>query len=342
MSQKIINVGSVANDGTGDTIRGAFTNVNANFTEVYSNISTLTAGLASIDTTQNTAISSAYNTTNAAFFQANTGNTMAYNLSVSANAWANAVGTSGNSYANYVGASGNAYAVVVGSSGNTYTQAVGTAGNAYAVSVGTSGNAYAVSVGTSGNVYASILAANNAIGANAWANAVGVSSNIWTQAVFTTLSNTSLIFNTANAAYTKANTGFANTTGTFQGNLYVSGSCTSTSFFIDPIGPVREKLPIVLTAGQTINVSQIIIIANSAAPIDIKVPDDNMFLFPANVGTKIDVHQYNTGATRIMANDAAVTVLSSNNWANIAGQYLAASIVKVRANTWILSGNLKT
>ena len=41
MAQKIINVGTVANDGSGDTIRGAFTNVNANFTEVYDNISIL-------------------------------------------------------------------------------------------------------------------------------------------------------------------------------------------------------------------------------------------------------------------------------------------------------------
>jgi hypothetical protein len=35
MTQTVINVGSTANDGTGDTLRGAFANTNNNFTEVY-------------------------------------------------------------------------------------------------------------------------------------------------------------------------------------------------------------------------------------------------------------------------------------------------------------------
>jgi Bacteriophage T4 gp9/10-like protein len=39
MSQQTINVGTVANDGTGDTIRAAMNKTNANFTELYSNVS---------------------------------------------------------------------------------------------------------------------------------------------------------------------------------------------------------------------------------------------------------------------------------------------------------------
>ena len=35
MSQQVINVGTVANDGTGDPLRTAFIKVNANFAEVY-------------------------------------------------------------------------------------------------------------------------------------------------------------------------------------------------------------------------------------------------------------------------------------------------------------------
>lgn len=35
MAQQTINIGSSANDGTGDTIRDAFYKVNANFTELY-------------------------------------------------------------------------------------------------------------------------------------------------------------------------------------------------------------------------------------------------------------------------------------------------------------------
>ena len=37
MTQQIINVGTTANDATGDPIRTAFTKVNANFTELYNN-----------------------------------------------------------------------------------------------------------------------------------------------------------------------------------------------------------------------------------------------------------------------------------------------------------------
>ena len=43
MSQQIINVGSVANDGTGDAIRTSFTKVNQNFQELYGNVAIITA-----------------------------------------------------------------------------------------------------------------------------------------------------------------------------------------------------------------------------------------------------------------------------------------------------------
>ncbi len=39
MAKQIINVGAVANDGTGDTLRNSFIKVNDNFTEVYNNSS---------------------------------------------------------------------------------------------------------------------------------------------------------------------------------------------------------------------------------------------------------------------------------------------------------------
>jgi len=40
--QTLINVGSSANDGTGDNLRAAFQKVNANFTEVYDSVSWFT------------------------------------------------------------------------------------------------------------------------------------------------------------------------------------------------------------------------------------------------------------------------------------------------------------
>jgi hypothetical protein len=44
MTQQVINVGTVANDGTGDPLRTAFIKVNANFAEVYTLLPTDTGG----------------------------------------------------------------------------------------------------------------------------------------------------------------------------------------------------------------------------------------------------------------------------------------------------------
>lgn len=48
MAQQTINVGTIANDGTGDTIRAAMVKVNSNFTEVYGNLATLQSDIADI------------------------------------------------------------------------------------------------------------------------------------------------------------------------------------------------------------------------------------------------------------------------------------------------------
>ena len=40
MTQQIIDVGTVANDGTGDSLRTAFIKTNDNFTELYNQVQT--------------------------------------------------------------------------------------------------------------------------------------------------------------------------------------------------------------------------------------------------------------------------------------------------------------
>lgn len=319
MAQKIINVGTVANDGTGDTIRGAFTNVNANFTEVYDNISSMTVTLAGIDTTQNTTIQASYNVANAAFAFSNSVNTLAYNI----------------------GTSANLFSASVGVAGNNYTNAVGAAGNAYAASVGTAGNNYTNSVGEAANNYASILVANNAVGANGWANTVAITTYAWANTKFDTVVNTALILNMANAAYIRANNSLANTSNGFNGSVTLSGSLIVTGSLSDVVGPVREKIANTVNSNYNIRASESVIIANNSNTISIRIPDDNMFFFTANIGTTVEVYQFGSGSTSIVANDAAVTVYSSNNWANIAGQYLTATAIKVQSNTWMLTGDLR-
>jgi hypothetical protein len=319
MSQKTINVGTVANDGTGDTIRGAFTNVNANFTEVYNNISSLTATVSGIDATQNTTLSTSFDVANAAFAQANTANTAAYNVGISA----------------------NLFAINVGASSNAYTVGVGAASNAYTVSVGAASNAYIQNIGAAGNSYTSILSANNAAGANDWANNLTTTTYAWANSKFDTIVNTSMILSMANAAYIRANNSLANTANASNGSITLIGSLVVTGTLTDAYGAIREQYSNTINSNYTAQLTGSVVIANNANTILYKIPDDNLFVIPANTGTSIEIYQYGSGSTKIVANDAAVTVRSSNNWANIAGQYLTAKVVKVLPNTWILTGDLK-
>lgn len=48
MAKQTIFTGTIPNDGTGDTLRQAFTKVNENFTEVYANVATITADILDI------------------------------------------------------------------------------------------------------------------------------------------------------------------------------------------------------------------------------------------------------------------------------------------------------
>ena len=348
MAQKTINVGTIANDGTGDTIRGAFTNVNANFTEVFNNVSVLAAAVASIDSGQNAAISSSYTTANAAYDKANAANVLAYSVGVNANLHSISIGEAGNSYAVAIGTAGNSVSTIIGTSANAYSVSIGAAANAYTVEVGAASNTLAIGAITrantladAGNSYASILAANNAAGANAWTNTVTVTTYAWANAKFDTVTNTAIIIETTNAAFTKANTALQNTSGTLGGNITITGTVTSTVGFVDTLGPVRERFLVVADANTPILVSHSVVISNSSNNIHIEIPNDNVFLSPANIGSSIYIYQYGTGVTKIVAQTASVTVHSSNNWANIAGQYLTATAVKVLPNTWILTGDLK-
>lgn len=79
MPQRTINFGTIANDGSGDTLRGAFSNTNNNFTELYSNFANVTANVSSLSVAAN-----AWSNTLVA-----SANAWSNNLAVSANAWSN-------------------------------------------------------------------------------------------------------------------------------------------------------------------------------------------------------------------------------------------------------------
>lgn len=49
MAKQVINIGAIANDGTGDQLRTSFNKVNSNFTEVYNDITSLNTAIQNID-----------------------------------------------------------------------------------------------------------------------------------------------------------------------------------------------------------------------------------------------------------------------------------------------------
>ncbi len=120
MSQEVINIGTAANDGTGDTIRIAFRKTNNNFAELYSTSSNATANLVTLDTKVETYNGdllqlggTAFDTGNAAYGLAN--NLINISLAASersnaASLTANAFGEIANSAYNYANSQ---YAVTV-------------------------------------------------------------------------------------------------------------------------------------------------------------------------------------------------------------------------------------
>jgi hypothetical protein len=350
MSQKNINVGTVANDGTGDTIRGAFTNVNANFTEVYSNVDYL------------------FYTVPSAYDKANSVDVLAHNIGASGNNWAmryaNTIGDASNSRIDAtnsdlasVALSANIYSV-------SYTNSAVLSANSYAGYMSNSVNVVVAVVAASANDYADLVGAsvNNGItiglaGANSWANITSnvvetnlnatlagdrvynntsfAASNNWSNNTFQTITNGVAAFAKANQAFNLANNSFQNTTGTLAGSLTVQG------FLSDFLGPVREKRNITVDSTAIVQAGDIVIMANNTGAINISIDNDGNFIYAPNTGSKVEVYRIGTGDVTITANDAFVTILSSNNWANISNQYRSVDVVKIKANTWLVTGDLK-
>ena len=76
---------------------------------------------------------------------------------------------------------------------------------------------------------------------------------------------------------------------------------------------------------------------NVATANNLTVPLDSSVTFP--IGTKIDIVQYGTGQTTIVA-ISGVTINSANSWLKINARYGAATLTKIGTNEWYLWGNL--
>ncbi len=109
-----------------------------------------------------------------------------------------------------------------GVSNAAYGQAntLATSANAYASVVGTSANAYSDTLLVTGRAYTN----TSTSAANAYAASVGTSTNNYTSATYSTLTQLGQNWAVTNAAFGVANTALQNTTGTFAGNLYITGN----------------------------------------------------------------------------------------------------------------------
>lgn len=227
MTKEIINTGTVANDGSGDTLRTSFIKTNNNFTELYNhhannfaNVSNLQSSVVSLSQTSNSTISlaqaafnranlsndvvfvtSSYETANAGFGKAND----AYSLANAAYVYANTI----------IGESTNLIPV--------FTQAnaaYNLANGAYVYANSINLMPYAsntVLYNVINIVNASFTKAN---GAYDLANAAYVYANT----IIGESTNLTPVFTVANAAFAKANTALQNTTSTLNGTLTVNNT----------------------------------------------------------------------------------------------------------------------
>jgi hypothetical protein len=78
---------------------------------------------------------------------------------------------------------------------------------------------------------------------------------------------------------------------------------------------------------------------NSSTNATVTVPADADMT--SSEGTQIVLTQLNTGDISITG-AAGVTIYSEGNKYTLRGRYAVASLIKLSANTWLLSGNLVT
>lgn len=249
MTQKIINVGTTANDGTGDPLRLAFQNVNSNFTEVYSDVEATNSNVAYVQDSANAlgvTVNSSFDTVNAVYASSNS-NWVVQNVAYSvANAGYNKVNSayiSSNASFDLVNSAydmANAGYVVSNSSYAVINAAYTSLNTAYAIANST--------WSTQNLVYATVnVNFNTANAAFNFANglAVGSASEAYNQA--------NQAFLRANAVYDSSNAGiisaynWTNTVAT-SANSYSLGLATSGNLYAQQVGTAGNNYTNTLSA----------------------------------------------------------------------------------------------
>jgi hypothetical protein len=123
--------------------------------------------------------------------------------------------------------------------------------------------------------------------------------------------------------------------------LQIYNTTTNTNDIYN--GAAWSSEPLIVTNRQTANYTLVIgdigelVESNVATANTLTVPLNSSVAFP--IGTKIDVAQYGAGQTTITAT-SGVTIRSFSGALKIAGQYGAATLVKIGTDEWYCFGNL--
>ena len=275
MTQQVINVGATANDGTGDPLRVAGQKVNSNFTEVYA-IAQAAYNQANTATYPDQA---SFDTANSAFDQANTATTIAQAGYDQANT-GSTIAQSGYDQANTANTTAQS-GFDQANTANTLAQTAFDSANS-ANTVAQSGYDQANTANTT---------AQSGFDQANTANTVAQSG--FDQA---NTANT-----TAQSAYDTANNALANTTGTFAGDLTVTGnvSLSSNLIFSDSTIQTTAATPYknvitISTSGNSYltTLNEIVMCDPNAAGADINV----LLPFPTANGQVVTVKNINTGA----------------------------------------------
>ncbi len=260
MTKQVINVGTVANDGTGDTLRAAAVKVNSNFTEVYdisqsafdkanSSIALHTAELlsnsqfiAAVNSGQNTSIGIVFTAANNGWSAANTAQSTATAAFVSANS-----GWSAANAAQTTASAGFTTANSGWSAANT-AQTTATAGFLAANNAQTSASAGF----TTANNAQNIAAAGSLV-----ANSAQTSATAGFLAANTAQITGQAAFNKANLSFVLANNALnVQTGGTITGDLTLNNRLVFGSGKIDSgdnfilISPTQNKSTIIKTSND--------------------------------------------------------------------------------------------
>ena len=322
MTQQIINVGTFANDGSGDTIRVAFTKTNNNFTELYNTVAVL-ANTDVLDLSR----------TDGAFLQAN----MAYSKANSANLLAQAAFDFANTIISdtqidpFARTQANA-AFNVANTSNGLAQS--------AFSVANTANTLAQSGFDAANASSSLAqsafsAANSSANLAQSAFNTANSSNSLAQSAFNGANSSA---NLAQAAFNEANSA----TNLAQSSFSVANTAnTLAQASFNAANNAGTIIPQVLfTADATLALSDLgkHLYSTLSTANTITIPDNGTVVWP--VGSAITIVNQGTAnislvqASGVSLYMAGNTTSSSRNVAS----YGMATLLNVSANVWFING----